>query len=480
MVKKTKNKVLPVKGIVDIQQVFFDGKDFKKEKSNKKSVEKRDETRYTQSVFEVSESKEAEEKIVSKNTKKYYIDENLVVGELDPICPKCHRNYVIKWNIYSKPVNSQEYCGDIKLQRYRCKRCDITFITDLEDQYKKHSSFSNDLLNMAASVKELNWSSYRDIAEYFQIFLGIKISHETLRKSLEIIEDNEIVYDVPELSGYFGYDAQWLKISKKWKFRHVIYDIVNRMPIAEFFADEEKNSDVYDFIDRNIDSKLRKGIVTDMKKGYDVVMASLKFDVHQYCIFHFKLSIERLITKNIRKLKQEKLIELKQKYDEASDDFIEEKVNEFIKDLETEISYSLKLLFYLFQERTHVKAMSYMKLLKANSVNFPPFLKKYLDEEFFPCYFKFIHYKEKPHLNKLDRTNNKTEGYFRGTMPKGQKRKFRTLKGIINQIYYKGRGWIKNSIKSKEKRRLKRKKLILNEKMQIKEMGLKMNFKKRF
>ena len=41
MVKKTKNKVLPIKGIVDIQQVFFDGKDFKKEKNNKKSVKKR-------------------------------------------------------------------------------------------------------------------------------------------------------------------------------------------------------------------------------------------------------------------------------------------------------------------------------------------------------------------------------------------------------------------------------------------------------
>ena len=49
-------------------------------------------------------------------------------------------------------------------------------------------------------------------------------------------------------------------------------------------------------------------------------------------------------------------------------------------------------------------------------------------------------------------------------MPKGQKRKFKTLKGIINQVYYQGRGWIKNSIKSKEIRSKKRKKLIENEK----------------
>ena len=88
------------------------------------------------------------------------------------------------------------------------------------------NSFSNDLLGLAASVKELNWSSYRDIAEYYNIFLGISISHETIRKALDVIEGNEIVYDIPELSGYYGYNAQWVKINNKWKFRHTIYDII--------------------------------------------------------------------------------------------------------------------------------------------------------------------------------------------------------------------------------------------------------------
>ena len=54
------------------------------------------------------------------------------------------------------------------------------------------------------------------------------------------------------------------------------------------------------------------------------------------------------------------------------------------------------------------------------------------------------------------------------------------MKGIINQIYYQGRGWIKNAIKSRELRRIRREKLIEGEKRQIEEMGLKMNFKKRF
>ena len=43
--------------------------------------------------------------------------------------------------------------------------------------------FLNDLLGLAASVKELNWSSYK---RYFIVLLNllkITISHETIRKS---------------------------------------------------------------------------------------------------------------------------------------------------------------------------------------------------------------------------------------------------------------------------------------------------------
>ena len=40
-----------------------------------------------------------------------------------------------------------------------------------------------------------------------------------------MIKDNYICYDIPKLSGYYGYDAQWIKIEKIWYFRHVLFDI---------------------------------------------------------------------------------------------------------------------------------------------------------------------------------------------------------------------------------------------------------------
>ena len=92
----------------------------------------------------------------------------------------------------------------------------------------------------------------------------------------------------------------------------------------------------------------------------------------------------------------------------------------------------------------------YIELIRANLIIFPEFLKDHLEKNFMPIYKNFIYYLEFPHMGKLDRTNNQIEGFFRTTMPKGQKRKYRSFEGIINQNYHKGNGWIKNKRKNKK------------------------------
>ena len=89
-------------------------------------------------------------------------------------------------------------------------------------------------------------------------------------------------------------------------------------------------------------------------------------------------------------------------------------------------------------------------------IHFPEFIQKYVDNTFLSNYKSYLYYLEKPYKNKLDDTNNKTEGYFRATLPKGQKRKFRTFEGLINQIYHRGNGLIKNQQEKQEKAQPKR------------------------
>ena len=444
MLLKNNNKALPINNVLDVQQKLFGFENFDHGKAKNRKRKNYSRTKDKQSKFYFGEYKDPELVISDKYSSKYYIDEKGIIGCLNPVCPHCNSRNVTKWGIYSKNIVSEDYCGEILVRRYFCKKCQKTFITNLSDHFDAHSNFSNSLKEKSWQIKELGWTSLRNIAKYYEIFYGIKISHETIRKALIVIEGNEINFKLPKLSGYYGYDAQWVKINKKWRFRHALYDIVQRMPVAELFAEEESNDDVYYFINKYTEPKDRIAIVTDTKLGYDTVMHNLGFNRHQYCVFHFKLNLNKLIKDEIKKLKMEIRQNLEKTSENKSETFIEKMVEKELKPFKKEIKYVLQLIYYVFKEESFDKANSYMQLIKSNMKNFPIFIKEYIEKTFLPNYKSYLYYLEKPHKNKLDDTNNKTEGYFRATMPKGQKRKYRTLEGIINQIYHRGNGLIKN------------------------------------
>lgn len=297
MLEKNNNKVLPINSVLEVQQKLFCYEDFDQRKYKNRRRKNSKKSNDFQSTFDVGDYKDPEIKISDEFSNKYYIDENGIISSINPICPHCNSRKVVQWNLYSKNIISEQYCGEITIQRYYCKRCKKTFITDLKDQFDRYSNISTSLKEKAWEIKELNWSSLRDIAKYYKIFYDIDISYETIRNALIVIEDNEIDYKIGNLSGYYGYDAQWLKINKKWKFRHALYDTVQRIPIAELFTDKESDKDVYNFINKYIEPKDRIAIVTDTKAGYDRVMQKLKFKRHQYCIFHFKKNLNEEIRK---------------------------------------------------------------------------------------------------------------------------------------------------------------------------------------
>lgn len=99
-------------------------------------------------------------------------------------------------------------------------------------------------------------------------------------------------------------------------------------------------------------------------------------------------------------------------------------------------------LQYYSKKKPTKKQYEYINFLKEKLINFPPILAKYLKKKFFPEYKKYIHFLKKRHKGKLDCTNNQIENYIGNTMPKAHKKKFRTLKGIFNQIMHQKDGWI--------------------------------------
>ncbi|KZX17608.1 hypothetical protein MBCUT_01720 [Methanobrevibacter cuticularis] len=216
------------------------------------------------------------------------------------------------------------------------------------------------------------------------------------------------------------------------------------MPIAEAIYDDMETTTIKEFIETTIPHHKRKLIVTDLLDDYNSLMDNLGFE-HQYCSFHLTKNINKQINKHLNKTKVKIEKKIKKTYLELNKTQIKEKVEKKLKIIKEEINLFKGISLDLFKQKSYEDALKYVERIKYILDEFPEFLAKYLKKEFFPKYKKFLTFLKKPHIGKIDSTNNKTENYIGNIMPKADKNKYRTKIGFINQIYHRTRNWIKNT-----------------------------------
>lgn len=152
-------------------------------------------------------------------------------------------------------------------------------------------------------------------------------------------------------------------------------------------------------------------------------MRELGFD-HQKCIFYLKLNIHEQNRIFIQKSKLKLLKIFKNKHLNASKTHINRYLNEKIKIIREDLNSHINLIFELFNQQTYDKAVRYVNLLKLEINSFPPHLRDYMINNFFPSYKSYLFFLKKEHKGRLGSTNNRTENYIGNTMPKSLKRKF--------------------------------------------------------
>ena len=79
-----------------------------------------------------------------------------------------------KQNINGKTTKFKE-------QQYQCKKCGKKFGIYNNPVIGKHKQFLQEIIDKIPSAMEIGYQSLRKISEYFQIFLGITISHQTIK-----------------------------------------------------------------------------------------------------------------------------------------------------------------------------------------------------------------------------------------------------------------------------------------------------------
>ena len=330
----------------------------------------------------------------------------------------------------------------VKVQRYYCPVCGKYSQTEFKGEYENYCNFSNETKKQSIKVREISWYPFRKLKELYKFFCGIEISHETVRKAQIVTNNLYYLNEEIQPSGFYGYDVQWEHLDDGFHYRHLLFDLVNNAPVAELLAPDEELKTTYDFINKSLKPIERTGIVTDLKPGYDTVMQKLGFK-HQYCTYHLRLAVNQRIKKYLKEKDLELRLNTLKENERISKSKLDELVENKIKELKSEINIYKQLIFELFNQQTYDKALNYMDMLKQEFINFPEILQKFLEKDLFPEYKKYIWFLKKEYKGKLTRTDNDSEMYFHATLPKSEKKRFRTEQGIFNQIFNRKNGWMK-------------------------------------
>ena len=358
-------------------------------------------------------------------------------------CSKCGSKHVIKkdfnWRTlyleFGIPIK-------VKIKRYLCRRCGKKSQAEFLGFYKKYSNFPNIIKNKIVNARENSWISLRDIKRLIKDWLGINISHETIRKVLLVEGEFYYFNDGVKLSGYYGYDEQHEKVNGKWVYYLVLFDLVYNVPIATMLSKKLNYNIIKNFIDMSIPFKDRTAIVTDLKLDYDQIMNELVF-IHQHCTFHLEKNMKSNMKKKINEDMADYRLELKNTHPEYSKEEINEIIKEKKEELKSEIWEYIKEFMELFKKSTFNEAVDYINKLKKEINDYPKYLADYLKKNFFPEYRKFLRFLENDYKRYLDSTNNKLENFNGNTMPKYEKRSYRTMQGLWSALMHKKDGWIK-------------------------------------
>lgn len=206
----------------------------------------------------------------------------------DPICPRCFSRKASRNGTYMREIQGNR----IRVQKYLCNDCGYSFEAR-PPGYGKH--ISDDLKEKTTKSRVL--SSLRKAASMCRIFLGISISHESVRTS---------VPDIPEpgkmpSSGYFSYDEQYVNIDGVKKYRFLLKDTITgnfHEDILQELGEDRTTAFILDSLGRfSIGPVIT--ITTDgyhYENAFGKVSRELHINVkRQRCLFHIMKDLTKKV-----------------------------------------------------------------------------------------------------------------------------------------------------------------------------------------
>jgi hypothetical protein len=321
-------------------------------------------------------------------------------------CPKCGKFALIKKKFVPRKVILNKI-GDVifYLKEYFCKKCHSYPKVELKNILKERTKVSILFLENMYNKARTGIKSLRNTSKDLE-FDDITLSHQSVSNHLTVKSVSELTFDVEELSGYFGYDEQFVKIGKKHFPKAQLVDLVSNQTIAIKILDKVTSENVENFIKDHTTKSKRICLVTDHDNTYLSVIKKLGFNKHQLCLFHFLEIIDKKVKEIIKEndFNDAEVEELNNYASRIKSIFLANNVKEFI--------YRLNKFFKQWN-------------------NVPEDLKHFYNKKVVKDMHKLTHHLFDP---QIPRTNNQLEGKFSGAQQQYDKKRFKTIEGCLTYL----------------------------------------------
>lgn len=289
--------------------------------------------------------------------------------------------------------------------------CGYRFQTDLSSIVDKNNNITLPVIKHIIHLYSHFTGSIYKIQKSLKEEHNICISHQSIEN---IILMSEISLNFPNmsLSGYYEFDALWVRKNGKWKYLLVLFYSKLNIVVSRFLADSESTNIVYDFLNESTRNQKIKCITTDLKLEYRDAIDKLNFN-QQFCLFHVKQKINRDVK-----------------------DYIEEN-NPEDEEIELIKSYKKRIFHIIDAKSIDLAEKEKINLMNENE-SVPPIIHKIMWDFIIP-HFKKLTY----HLldKNIESTNNKIENCFQKNFNKSTKKKYKTEKGILKRFDLKVNIW---------------------------------------
>lgn len=414
-------------------------------------------------------------------------DIKIVYEMSNPTCEcgnKLHKHNIVDWNM------DKEY--RIFKYQYRCPKCGKTIITPLPGIADKGCSYTVDIKDMVVNLYSKEHISYDNATKFINEKYGLNLSRQTIYNYNDKYSDNYLAQKEKiiqeklkdkniEPTGFPGHDETFLRVNGKKYALLTMLDSNNQSIINDQLMPEEEYRDFLEtfiiysqkdlsiYNDPNTPNPPHPILVPDFKKDtligdglreYPAIAKKANMDFHP-CVFHKIMNqrmpvwkkqriLERKIKTNKHKIKKnnEKIKEYNEKYTgqfkritksekkrrkqkdnvkkmERENKKLRTKNRQLKKEIE-EYEYYSERISEIFKKDTIKLAKRQFNILNNKIEHLPEEIARFLRNLSKDLDATLLYLENE----KIPKTNNWLELFFKIVFPKKYRNRFKTIKGV--------------------------------------------------